>query len=270
MAKKQIGTEGDQSAKKSGVLTNPIRNLIITAIVGLALGLAFLLQPNFVQDYCGLILGGLIGGIGLLYIIIYFCRKPVGGVYRSEFAIGCIALAAGVYVLLSSLKPDTTGLSVTLRFIVTVLGLLIAADGVLKLQYSFDLARMKFGGWWFAMILSLLGIALGVLMTMGLVDEAGVRFGYWAEDFMNAMLFLGIAFCVNAWLDIITVIMVAVRNGKAARADTAAALAAAQAAAAAAPTYYSPAPAPAPAPAAAPAAQPVVTPVEPAAPASEE
>ncbi len=242
--------ESEQTAKKSGILTSPIRNMLITTLVCAALGVAFLVQPQFVRDYCGFIIGGLICLIGLVYILMYFCRKQVSGIYRSEFAMGAIALAAGVYVILASLRPDATGISITLWLIVTALGVLIAVDGILKLQYTLDLARMHFGGWWIGLIVSLLAIALGVLVSMGVVVNLGVRFHLGADDFTSAMMLLGVAFCCNALLDLIVLILVAVRNRKAAKAEAAAAAAAAAAASAPAPAagYYT-----APVPEAAPA-----------------
>ena len=236
MDKNKTGSD-EQAAKKSGALTNPIRNLTIAAIVSVALGVVFLAQPYFMLNYCGYAIGGLVCAIGFVYMVIYFVRRPVSGVYRSEFALGALLLAAGVWVIIASYRPDTIGLSISLRMIVTALGVLIAADGVIKLQYTLDLARMHFSAWWVGLLTSALGIALGVLTAMGLVDSFGVLIGMSESAFMNAMLFLGIAFCANALLDLITVILVAVRNRKAAKAEAAAAIAPA------APTVYE-APAP--------------------------
>ena len=230
MAKKKNGEAkaagSEQTAKKSGILTSPIRNMLITALVCAALGVAFLVRPLFIRDYCGFVIGGLICLIGLIYIIMYFCRKQVSGIYRSEFAIGAIALAAGVYVILASLRPDATGISITLWLIVTALGVLITVDGILKLQYTLDLARMRFSGWWVGLIVSLLGGALGVLITIGVIVNLGVRFHMGPDDFTSAMMLLGVAFCCNALLDLITLILVSVRNRKAAKAEAAAAAAA--------------------------------------------
>ena len=65
----------EQHAKKSGMLNNPIRNMVITTLVCAVLAAAFLLQPHLVQEYCGYVLGGLVCAIGLVYILIYFIRK---------------------------------------------------------------------------------------------------------------------------------------------------------------------------------------------------
>lgn len=212
MAKQTNEADNGQSAKRSGILTNPIRNLAVTALLCLILGVAFLAMPYFVRYYCGYVIGGLLCAIGLVYTVIYFLRKPVSGIYRSEFASGMVILAAGIYVIVASLRPDATGISITLRMIVTALGVLTAADGVLKLQYTLDLARMRFDAWWVGLFTSLPGLALGVLTATGLVDDFGVRIHAGRDDYLSAMLMLGVAFIVNAILDVITLTLVAVRN----------------------------------------------------------
>lgn len=217
MSKKVTEPDNGQSAKRSGILTNPIRNLIVTAILCLALGVAFLALPYFVRDFSGYVIGGLACVIGLAYIVIYFLRKPVSGIYRSEFAAGVVMLAAGVYIIVASLRPDATGISITLRLIVTALGVLMAVDGVLKLQYTLDLARMQFDAWWLGLFTSLLGLAIGILTAAGLVDDLGVRLSIGDGDFLSAMLILGVAFIVNAVLDAVTVTLIAVRNHTAAK-----------------------------------------------------
>ena len=217
---KKTALRGDQSsARKSGVLTNPIRNLIITAIVSALLGAAFIVEPTLVYTYCTYVIGGLVGLIGLVYLIIYFCRKPVSGVYRSEFALGVLALLAGAYVAFSGLLPENeiANISFTLSLIVRIVGILIALDGLLKLQYALDLARMRYSKWWLALIFSLLGIAVGVLTTMGIIYNLGDTLG------VSGMLVLGAGFCVNALIDLIVMIIIAVRNHKANKADSLAA-----------------------------------------------
>lgn len=87
-----------KAARKAHVFGNPIRNLVLTALASLLLGLAFILEPSLVYTYCGYALGGVIGLFGLIYIIIYFCRRPVVGEYRYEFVVGLVALLIGAYI----------------------------------------------------------------------------------------------------------------------------------------------------------------------------
>ena len=229
----------DSPAKKNGVSGDPVRNQIILAVVCLALGVAFLVQPYFIRDFCGFVIGGLLCATGLAYIIIYFLRKTVDGVFRTELCSGLVMLAAGVYVLAASFRPGAAGISITLRLIVTAMGVLIAVDGALKLQYAVDLARMRFAAWWVGLFLSTLGMALGVMTALGLVDGLGVRLGLMGDGFLGAMLALGVTFILNAMLDTGAAILVGVRNRIAAK-DAAAAAAAAPPPPAPAPGYYAP------------------------------
>lgn len=211
--------------KKEAVFGNPIRNLIVTAVVSILMGVAFLVQPSLVYSYCGYGVGGLIGLVGIAYIILYFCKKPVSGVYRYEFGLGLVALLAGAYVALGGYLGGEGSTGIGFSVLLKIIGILIAADGVLKLQYSVDLARMKYPRWWVALIFSILGIAVGVAVILGYVYDFGGTIGlgsssYYTEAqnaFVGGMMLLGVAFCLNGLLDLLTLMIVAIRNHKARR-----------------------------------------------------
>lgn len=215
--KAQKAVKGDKhkkKCKKSKVFGCPIRNLVVTAVMSLLLGAAFLVKPVMVYTYCGYGLGGLVALAGLIYIIIYFARKPVGGEYRSEFAIGLMAFLAGAYVAAGGLLTGSSGTSITFANIIRILGVLIAADGIMKLQYALDVARMKYPKWWIGLITAVLGLALGVVTVMGITYELGT-------DMLGSsggMMMLGIVIAVNGVLDLVSMIVVAVRNHKAEKA----------------------------------------------------
>ncbi|MCD7845570.1 MAG: DUF308 domain-containing protein [Oscillospiraceae bacterium] len=209
------------TAKKAGLLTNPIRNLIITALVSILMGVAFIVEPVLVYSYSGYFIGGVLGVIGIVYIIIYFARRPVSGVYRSEFSIGLIALLLGAYVAFSGLITDGATVSILLSTVVKILGVAVALDGILKLQYCLDLIRMRFKTWWLALIMAVLGIALGVVIVLGYVYPVGIElFGTKSDSgFASGMMALGIGFCLNGVFDFCVMILVAVRNHKANKAE---------------------------------------------------
>ena len=298
MAKKNKDTEAvsEKKAKKAkkdkqkvaarvrNVFGHPVRNLIVAAVACILLGVAFILKPYEVSLYCGYGVGGLIGLFGIVYIILYLCAKPVSGEYRSEFAIGLLALFAGAYVALSGFITGGTGVGYVL--VIRILGILLLADALLKIQYSMDIARMKFPRWWLVLLFGLMGAGIGVVTatdfdltaapsttpasflyglggSIGLVTDKGQY-----NAFFSGMMLLGIGFCVNGVLDLASMAVIAVRNHKARRAEAIAEGAAMVAAAkqeelneilppeAAAPApenvVYVPAPTPAPAPAAEP------------------
>ena len=235
MAKKN---KKDKSAPKEkqvqNVFGHPVRNMIAAAVVSILLGAAFIIKPYEVSQYCGYGVGGLIAVVGIVYIILYFCHKPVSGEYRSEFAIGLLALLAGAYVALGGLVFSGGGVGYILA--IRIIGLLILADALLKLQYSVDIARMHFRQWWIVLILAILGAVIGVLVTTDFTAVAigsrtapasylyilGVNFGIVSNmgqynGFYSGMTMLGIGFCVNGILDLASMLVIAIRNHRARR-----------------------------------------------------
>lgn len=232
--KKTKKEKAPKTGRVQDVFGHPIRNLIVAAVVSILVGVAFILKPYEVSLYCGYGVGGLFAVVGLVYIILYFCHKPVSGEYRSEFALGLLALFAGAYVALSGILFGGSGVGYVLA--IRILGILIVADALLKLQYSVDICRMKFSQWWIVLIFAVLGIAIGVLTTtdfsstavasrstpasflytlggnMGLVTNMGSY-----NAFYSGMELLGIAFCVNGVLDLASMTVIAIRNHKARR-----------------------------------------------------
>lgn len=239
MAKKNkketaVKEKKEKVSRVQNVFGHPIRNLIVAAVVSILVGVAFIIKPYEVSQYCGYGVGGIIGVVGIIYIILYFCHKPVSGEYRSEFAIGLLSILAGAYVALSGLISDGGGVGYVLA--IRILGILIVADGLMKLQYAVDIGRMKYKAWWVVLIFAVLGIGIGVL-TVTDFDKTvisartypasflyglGVKLGLEKSmgqynDFFSGMMLLGIAFCVNGVLDLASMTVVAVRNHKARR-----------------------------------------------------
>ena len=261
------------AAKRERVFGSPVRNLIMTALVSILVGAAFIVKPEFIYSYSGIGIGGVIALAGLVYILIYFIRKPVSGVYRYEFAFGLVALLAGLYVGLGGVLSGSEVLQAGMPFtgIVIILGVLVGADGILKLQYAMDVGRMKYRKWWIVFIFSLLGILLGVALVLGYVYDSGSLFGLFNRDglneaqnaFLGGLMMLGVALCLNGLMDLLSMIVIAVRNRKANKDEMIAEGSAMVAAAkqeeltAQFPTAAVPAPAPGPVP----AAEPVFTPV---------
>ena len=199
--------------KKAAVFGHPVRNLLIAAIIGVVLGVVFILPQTqgYVYYYCCYAAGGILALVGLVYIILYFARKPVSGEYHSEFGMGLVAVLAGAYVALSNMLFPDSGMEITFTVICQLIGIVIALDGIMKLQYMLDLGRMHYKKWWIVLITSVLGLALGVFITFFMDIITGL---YYTTGY-SVMTILGAGFCLNAVLDLIAMTVVAVRNRKA-------------------------------------------------------
>lgn len=181
----------------SRIIGNPVRVLIILAVISAIIGVALFQFYDAYKSYFDYMIGGLVIVIGLISIVFYFAKRMIDGVYRSEFAIGVLCIAFGLYVALNG--------GASFSFLV-IIGAMCAFDGVIKLQYTLDLVRMRFKAWWLPLIFSLLGIAIGVVILMGLFGEL---FGEGEGASMT-----GLALCANALFDIVCAIVIAVRNHK--------------------------------------------------------
>lgn len=232
--KDQDAMRKEKGSRVSRGIANPVRNLIVTTVVSILLGLAFFLKPYEMSIYLGYGAGAILGVVGIIYILIYFIRRPVNGQYRSEFVVGLVALLAGAYVALSGLITSTGGVGYVV--IVRIIGVLIVADGLLKVQYAVDIGRMRFRAWWVALILALLSIAIGVitatdfsgrvitsttsspvslLFNMGKTFGLGSSYGMQYSTFYGGMMMLGVGFITNGILDLLVLIIIALRNYRA-------------------------------------------------------
>ena len=101
--------------KKAAVFGHPVRNLLIAALVGIVLGVVFILPQlqGYVYYYCCYAVGGLVALFGIVYIIMYFARRPVSGEYHYEFGFGLVAVLAGAYVALSSMLFTSSDMTIT-------------------------------------------------------------------------------------------------------------------------------------------------------------
>lgn len=199
--------------KKAAVFGHPVRNLIIAAVIGIVLGVLFVVPQlqTTVYYYCCYAAGGILALVGIVYIILYFARKPVGGEYHYEFGCGLVAILCGAYVALSNMLFSGSEMVINFITIVKIVGIAMVLDGVMKLQYTLDLGRMGYKKWWISLITSVLGLALGVFTTFFTDYVTTIAYSVG----VTMMTILGAAYCLNGVLDLITMIVVAVRNRKA-------------------------------------------------------
>lgn len=187
--------------KKYRVIGSPARVLAIAAVISLLLGLFLFKFYYQYYSYVDYIVGGVIALVGVFSLVAYFVKQMIDGVYRNEFALGIICIGIGGWIILRS-GADYT-------FFLKVIGLLCALDGVIKLQYTLDLIRMGYKKWWLPLALSILSLAIGVVVLMDLLG--GLQ---WATK----VSYIGLALCVNAVLDVVTLVAIVLRNRKASKA----------------------------------------------------
>ncbi len=204
MARKNKKSQKNTAAepRKSRIIGNPVRVMIVMAIISILIGIALVRFYDQYETYFDFIIGGIVMAIGIVNIVFYFAKKMEDGVFRSEFALGIVCLAVGIFVALNG--------GASFSFLI-VIGVLCALDGIIKLQYTLDLARMHYKKWWIVLVFSILGIVVGIIILMGILNDV----------FDTSITYTGLIMCLNALFDAAVAVIVAVRNRKALKAAAA-------------------------------------------------
>jgi len=96
--------------------------------------------------------------LGLVAVAFYFIRQGFRSENNVGFAVGMAAALVGLYAVL---RTDEFS-----RAFTQVLAFCVVADGILKLQFSMDLLRLKGKLWWLLLLLALAvsGAAMALLL----------------------------------------------------------------------------------------------------------
>jgi len=139
---------------------------VVMAIAYIIIGIVMVIYPAITMKtlvYYGAIALIVIGAVNILRYVIRGLR---GGVLNNFMVTGCMMIIIGIVLLI---KPE-----LAINTIPLLLGLAILLDGLIKLQRSIDLARLKFDGWIFILLISALCIAMAIVIISNPFETATV------------------------------------------------------------------------------------------------
>lgn len=137
-------------------------NLVILSLLFIALGVILILWPNEVMRTSCYMLAAMLIIVGVISLINYL-RKDISGIlYRYDLVVGLSAILGGILVII---KVDQL-----LSLIPVVLGFLVTISGILKMQNSVDMLRLRQGTWYVAFCMAILNIIFGIVL---LIDPFG-------------------------------------------------------------------------------------------------
>ena len=148
-------------------------NLILLAVLFIALGVVLIVWPSATMTSICYILATILVLLGVVFLIGYLRKDVIGIIYRCDLVIGLSLILAGVLVYI---KVD--------KLVPVVLGFLITISGILKLQNSVDLLRLGHGTWHVAFALAIINIVFGVVLLINpfakeiLITLVGIGFVY--------------------------------------------------------------------------------------------
>ncbi len=147
----------------------------IIAIALIIIGIIFIVFPETSGTVIAYIVAAALAIWGVFKLIGYFKTDREHLLSSYGFGIGVTLILAAVAVLINpKLFADTVAVT---------FGAALLIDGVFKLQYAVDLARLKAGKWWVLLILAIIGIVLG-MVVLGNYNTAEK----WLMIFMGAVL----------------------------------------------------------------------------------
>lgn len=143
-----------------------VKPLIIkyaAAIMLIALGAAAIAWTTLSLNTLCIIIGSAAVAFGIIMIIVYSIT-PVMDVGKSGIlSIGMLCVVIGAILLI---RPKEL-----LGFIQVIAGLLLILDSVFKIQAAIDAKRLELGGWWTLLLMSLLALAMGIVMVLGIAAD---------------------------------------------------------------------------------------------------
>lgn len=139
------------------IQTAKVGYLVISAALCI-LGVLLIVYPTISAKVLCYILGGVLTVYGIIKMVGYFSKDLYRLAFQYDLASGALITALGVIMLVI---PDGV-ISVTH----TVIGILVLADGLFKIQIAIDAKRFGVSRWWLIAAAAILTGVVGLLLIL--------------------------------------------------------------------------------------------------------
>ena len=169
--------------------------IIVMAIAYIVLGVVLIMYPSQVQKLISYILAFALIAMGIVNLIQY-TRLDTNQIVNSyDLVLGFSTMIGGILIIINVERFE--------QLVLIVMGFMILVSGVMKLQSSVNLMRLRSTSWQVPFAMAMIGIVYGIIM---LINPFG------AGGFFFAMM--GIGFILSGITDIIVSVMFSVRLKK--------------------------------------------------------
>ena len=160
---------------------------IVLSAVLFVLGLFLLIFPKTGGEVFANILGAAMILFGIIKIIGYFSKDLFRLAFQYDLAFGILITLLGVATII---RPDDI-----IEFMCIVIGILILADGLFKIQMSMDARQFGIAKWWLILSFAVIAGAIGLLLVFKP-----------AEGSLVLMRLIGIALMAEGIMNLVTVL----------------------------------------------------------------
>lgn len=141
-------------------------NLILLAVIFIALGIVLILWPGATMKTICYLLAAMLLAIGVVSLINYLRKDISGIIYRYDLVVGLCAILGGILVIVKVDKLTD--------LIPAVLGFLVTMRGIMKMQNSVDMLRLGHGTWHVAFAMAIVNIVAGIVLLMNPFEAAQI------------------------------------------------------------------------------------------------
>ena len=171
---------------------------LILLLFEAAVGVVLLINPIGFAMVFVTVVGVLLAAVGLMFILQYFRSEPTEAQKGQGLLKGCCALLVGLFCAL-----NTQWFIDAFPLLTVIHGIVILFTGIIRLQWTADMLRLKLKRWYIAAGGAVISIVLAVIIF---VNPFGVSQAIWT--------FIGITFLVDALADLAVLIFSGRREKK--------------------------------------------------------
>lgn len=164
---------------------------IVTCLFELIVGILLLIDPSGFTAAIITTAGVFLALTGLFSVIRYFRTEPVAAMKSQLLSKGLAALLCGGFCITKSLWL----VALLVPVLTLVYGTVILVTGLTKVQWMFDIIRLKKKMWFLAAISAIISIACGVVVIANPFASTAVLW-----------MFIGISLIVEAVFDVFSLI----------------------------------------------------------------
>ncbi len=164
---------------------------IVTCLFELVVGIVLLVNP--VEFTAGIIsaAGVVLLLVGIASVIRYFRTEPLAAMKSQALSKGLVAVLCGGFCLVKSLWL----LTLVLPILAMIYGAVILVTGLTKVQWMFDIIRLKKKMWFLAAVSALISVTCGLVVIANPFATTAVLW-----------MFIGISLIVEAAFDAVSLI----------------------------------------------------------------
>jgi len=131
---------------------------LVIAVIYILFGIVLAAFPTTAVNTLGYMLGGVMIFAGAVKMLLYFKNNSQADYFSNDLMIGIIAIVIGLFVVFK--------IEIIVSIIPFLFGLLVLANGCMKLQNVLNLKKAGYTNWMLTFILACLGILFGIVLII--------------------------------------------------------------------------------------------------------